>query len=106
MRKPHAPSSHQPPHPEFQPPPPRAGPACLQVRRASEVAQLFAESGIITMVTLISPYRKDRDAAREKHAKAGIPFLEVFMDVPIEVVKARDPKGLYAKVQTQPYPRP
>merc|ERR1719453_706351 len=68
------------------------------VRRASEVAQLFAESGIITMVTLISPYRKDRDAARAAHEKKGIPFLEVFMDVPLEVVKARDPKGLYAKV--------
>lgn len=50
------------------------------------------------MVTLISPYRKDRDAAREMHRKRGIPFLEVFMDVPLDVVKSRDPKGLYAKV--------
>ena len=51
------------------------------VRRASEVAQLFSEAGVITMVTLISPYRKDRDAAREAHRKRAIPFLEVFMDV-------------------------
>merc|ERR1719387_995115 len=68
------------------------------VRRASEVAQLFSDAGVITVVSLISPYRKDRDAARAAHAKRGIPFLEVFMDVPLSVVKARDPKGLYAKV--------
>merc|ERR1719313_3085789 len=68
------------------------------VRRASEVAQLFSEAGVITMVTLISPYRKDRDAARAAHERRGIPFVEVFMDVPLDVVKARDPKGLYAKV--------
>merc|ERR1719453_2754759 len=68
------------------------------VRRASEVAQLFSEAGVITMVTLISPYRKDRDAARAAHARKKIPFLEVFMDVPLEVVKQRDPKGLYKKV--------
>ena len=68
------------------------------VRRASEVAQLFSESGVITVVSLISPYRKDRDAARAAHERRGIPFLEVFMDVPLSVVKARDPKGLYKKV--------
>merc|ERR1719310_950380 len=68
------------------------------VRRASEVAQLFSEAGVITVVSLISPYRKDRDAARAAHEKRGIPFLEVFLDVPLDVVKARDPKGLYAKV--------
>ena len=50
------------------------------------------------MVTLISPYRKDRDAARDMHAKRGLPFMEVFMDVPLDVVKARDPKGLYKLV--------
>ena len=68
------------------------------VRRASEVSALFSEAGVITMVTLISPYRKDRDAARALHERRGIPFMEVFMDVPIDVVKKRDPKGLYAKV--------
>jgi len=68
------------------------------VRRASEVAALFSQAGVITMVTLISPYRKDRDEARKMHEKMGIPFMEVFMDVPLDVVKARDPKGLYAKV--------
>uniref|UniRef100_A0A7S3WZ06 Adenylyl-sulfate kinase n=1 Tax=Emiliania huxleyi TaxID=2903 RepID=A0A7S3WZ06_EMIHU len=68
------------------------------VRRASHVAALFSEAGVITMVTLISPYRKDRDAARALHEKQGIPFMEVFMDVPLSVVQARDPKGLYKKV--------
>jgi len=68
------------------------------VRRASEVAALFNEAGIITVVTLISPYRKDRDAARARHARSGLPFIEVFLDVPLDVVKSRDPKGLYAKV--------
>ena len=56
------------------------------VRRASEVAGLFNEAGVITMVTLISPYRKDRDEARRKHQARGLPFLEVFMDVKISVV--------------------
>jgi 3'-phosphoadenosine 5'-phosphosulfate synthase len=68
------------------------------VRRASEVAQLFSEAGVVTVVSLISPYRKDRDEARAAHKQRGIPFLEVFMDVPLSVVKARDPKGLYKKV--------
>jgi len=68
------------------------------VRRASEVAQLFSEAGVLTVVSLISPYRKDRDAARAAHRKRGIPFIEVFLDVPLSVVKSRDPKGLYAKV--------
>lgn len=68
------------------------------VRRAAETAALFSEAGVITIVTLISPYRKDRDAAREMHARRGVPFMEVFMDVPLDVVKKRDPKGLYAKV--------
>lgn len=68
------------------------------VRRASETAALFADSGVITMVTLISPYRKARDEARNLHRNRGLPFLEVFIDVPLEVVQARDPKGLYKKV--------
>ena len=49
------------------------------VRRASEVAGLFNEAGVITMVTLISPYRKDRDEARRKHQARGLPFLRSAM---------------------------
>ena len=68
------------------------------MRRASEVALMFAEAGSIAMVTLISPLREDRNKARELHKSRGIPFLEVFLDVPLSVVQARDPKGLYKKV--------
>lgn len=65
------------------------------VRRASEVARLFADAGVISLVPLISPYRADRDRAREAHALAELPFYEVFVDTPIEICEQRDPKGLY-----------
>jgi 3'-phosphoadenosine 5'-phosphosulfate synthase len=68
------------------------------MRRASEVALMFAEAGSVAMVTLISPLREDRNKARELHKARGMPFLEVFLDVPLAVVQARDPKGLYKKV--------
>ena len=54
---------------------------------------------MISVVSFISPYRKDRDAARALHAKAGLSFLEVHVHVPLEVAEARDPKGLYAKAR-------
>eukprot|EP00756_Hemistasia_phaeocysticola_P033381 Hpha_TRINITY_DN16462_c3_g2::TRINITY_DN16462_c3_g2_i1::g.161911::m.161911/K13811/PAPSS; 3'-phosphoadenosine 5'-phosphosulfate synthase len=69
------------------------------VRRAYEVASLFADSGSITLVSLISPFRADRDEARELHDRMGLPFIEVFVDVPVSVAEARDPKGLYKKVR-------
>src|SRR6201981_1848176 len=53
------------------------------IRRIGEVAKLFADAGVITMTSFISPYRKDRDLAREIHAKAGLPFVEVYMATPI-----------------------
>eukprot|EP01038_Epipyxis_sp_PR26KG_P007808 gene7808-10604_t len=68
------------------------------VRRVGELACLFADAGIITIVSLVSPYRDDRDAVRKRHADQNIKFLEVFMDVPLSVVQDRDPKGLYKKV--------
>src|SRR3954462_13012189 len=58
------------------------------IRRIGEVAKLFADSGAIALTSFISPYRKDRDLAREFHEKektGAIPFLEVFVDTPIEV---------------------
>jgi len=70
------------------------------VRRVGEMACLFTGGGVITLVTLVSPYQADRDAARLRHEEQGLKFMEVFMDVPIEVVQERDPKGLYAKVAT------
>jgi bifunctional enzyme CysN/CysC len=69
------------------------------VRRAGEVAQLFADAGVVAVVPLISPYRADRDRVRERHEAAGLRFLEVFVDTPIEVCEQRDPKGLYAKAR-------
>jgi adenylyl-sulfate kinase len=63
------------------------------------VSMLFSDAGIITLSSFISPYTKDRDAAREVHDKAGIPFIEVFVDASLEVCEARDPKGLYKKAR-------
>lgn len=70
------------------------------VRRVGELACLFADAGTITMVSLVSPYRKDRDAVRKRHEEQGIKFLEVFMDVPLHEVERRDPKGLYKKARS------
>ncbi len=69
------------------------------VRRASEVARLFADAGVIALVPLISPYRAGRERARQIHAAADLPFVEVFVDTPIEICEQRDPKGLYAKAR-------
>jgi 3'-phosphoadenosine 5'-phosphosulfate synthase len=68
------------------------------VRRVGELACLFADAGTITIVSLVSPYREDRDAVRKRHKDQNIHFMEVFMDVPLTVVQERDPKGLYKKV--------
>lgn len=63
------------------------------IRRIGEVSKLFAESGIITLTSFISPYRADRAKVRERMAKGD--FLEVYMRIPIEICEERDPKGLY-----------
>jgi adenylyl-sulfate kinase len=69
------------------------------VRRVAEVARLFADAGVIALVPVISPYRAGRDHARALHAAAGLAFVEVFVDAPVDVCEARDPKGLYAKAR-------
>ena len=69
------------------------------VRRAGEVATLFADAGVVAIVPLISPYRADRDRARARHSELGLRFVEVFVDTPIELCEERDPKGLYAKAR-------
>jgi len=69
------------------------------VRRAGEVARLFADSGVVAIVPLISPYRAGRDRARAIHVEAGLSFVEVFVDTPIELCEQRDTKGLYAKAR-------
>ena len=70
------------------------------IRRVGEVARLFADAGVVALVPVISPYRADRDRARAVHAAAGLPFLEVFVDTPLAVCEARDPKGLYARARS------
>jgi adenylylsulfate kinase len=77
------------------------------IRRIAEVAKLFADSSAIAIASFISPYKADRELARELHAQkgphaddaAGLPFVEVWVDVPVEVAEKRDPKGLYAKAR-------
>jgi bifunctional enzyme CysN/CysC len=70
------------------------------VRRASEVARLFADAGVIVLVPLISPYRAGRERARAAHVAAGLAFVEVFVDTPLELCERRDPKGLYARAHS------
>ncbi|KAM4059367.1 adenylyl sulfate kinase domain-containing protein [Hirsutella rhossiliensis] len=75
------------------------------IRRISEVAKLFADSSTVAITSFISPYRADRDLARQLHAASAtqgddpIPFVEVFVDVPLSVAEQRDPKGLYKKAR-------
>jgi len=69
------------------------------IRRIGEVAKLFADACALTITSFISPYRADRDFARQLHEKSGIPFVEVFIDAPLDVVEGRDPKGLYKKAR-------
>lgn len=69
------------------------------IRRISEVAKLFTDLCCITVTSFISPYRQDRLLARELHEKDNLPFVEVYVDVPVEVAEKRDPKGLYKKAR-------
>lgn len=69
------------------------------VRRVAEVARLLGDAGCIAIVPLISPYIKARKLARELHIAAGLIFIEVFVDTPIEICMERDPKGMYKKAQ-------
>ncbi|KAM0045317.1 putative adenylyl-sulfate kinase [Helianthus debilis subsp. tardiflorus] len=63
------------------------------IRRVGEVSKLFADAGLICIASLISPYRKDRDACRALMTDAN--FIEVFMNIPLDVCERRDTKGLY-----------
>lgn len=71
------------------------------------MAKLFADSSTVALTSFISPYRADRKIARDLHAAASqqagddpIPFIEVFVDIPVEVAEQRDPKGLYQKARS------
>ncbi|KAI3332165.1 adenylylsulfate kinase [Xylariaceae sp. AK1471] len=77
------------------------------IRRIGEVAKLFADSSTIALTSFISPFKADRELARSVHAAKApgstdepIPFIEVYVEIPIEVAEQRDPKGLYKKARS------
>lgn len=77
---------------------------------SSQVAKLFADSATIALTSFISPYQADRQIARDLHTASSqggddsIPFIEVFVDIPVEVAEQRDPKGLYKKARAGEIP--
>ena len=71
------------------------------IRRISEVAKLFADAALITLTAFISPYREDRQHARDI---IGPSFVEVYIKCDLRVAESRDPKGLYAKARAGEIP--
>jgi bifunctional enzyme CysN/CysC len=69
------------------------------IRRVAHVARLMADAGMVSIASLVSPAHHDRALARELHAAAGLPFVEVYVDTPVEICEQRDPKGLYARAR-------
>ena len=72
------------------------------IRRVAEVARLMADAGLVVLVSFISPFRAERQMARERFEDGE--FIEVFVDVPLEVAEARDVKGLYRKARAGQIP--
>ncbi len=72
------------------------------IRRIGSVAALMASAGLITLTAFVSPYRRDRDRVRRIVEQSGSKgdFIEVFVDTPLEICEARDPKGLYKKARS------
>jgi adenylylsulfate kinase len=67
------------------------------IRRVGAVAGLLCDAGLVTLTAFVSPYRADRDAVRASLAPGD--FVEVFVDAPLDVCEARDPKGLYKQAR-------
>lgn len=74
------------------------------IRRAGEVAKLMAEAGLIVICALISPFEADRRRVRESCEKSAVPFIEVFVNAPLEVCEKRDPKHLYQRARAGSIP--
>jgi bifunctional enzyme CysN/CysC len=74
------------------------------VRRAGEVAAMFAESGGLALIALICPFEEDRRLIRRLHEVAGLLFVEIFVDTSLEECERRDPKGLYARARAGQLP--
>ena len=72
------------------------------IRRVTEVARLMTDAGLIVLVSFISPFRAERQIARERMAPGE--FVEIFIDVPLAVAEQRDVKGLYAKARAGQLP--
>ncbi len=71
----------------------------INVSRIGWVARLLASHGVLVLVPVIAPYAAARQAVREDHARAGVPFAEVFVSTSLAVAESRDVKGLYAKAR-------
>ena len=69
------------------------------IRRIGEVSKLFAEAGVISIASFISPYTVDRDAVRALHVDNDLAYFECYIDCSLEVAEERDPKGLYKKAR-------
>ena len=69
------------------------------IRRISEIAKLFADAGVVVISSFISPFRRDRALARELHRAANLPFVEVYLDTPLQVCEQRDPRQLYKRAR-------
>lgn len=69
------------------------------IRRTGEVGKLMAEAGLISICALISPFAAERQRVRESYLAAGVPFAEVFINAPLTVCEARDPRGLYRRAR-------
>ena len=67
------------------------------IRRVAEVAKLMVDAGLIVIVAFISPFRSDRELARELFEDGE--FLEVYVDAPLAIAESRDPKGLYRRAR-------
>jgi len=74
------------------------------IRRVAHVARLFADAGVVALAALISPYAEGRRQARALHEDAGLRFVEVYVDTPVELCASRDPKGLYARAMAGEVP--
>ncbi len=72
------------------------------IRRVGEIVRLMADAGVVAIVALISPYRKDRASVRARIPEGR--FVEVFVDAPLTVCEERDPKGLYARARSGEIP--
>ena len=74
------------------------------VRRAGEVARMFAESGTLALIALICPFAEDRQLIRVLHEEAGLPFAEIYVSTSLAECERRDPKGLYARARAGQLP--